>query len=242
MNRCAGELRVLVLLSMAGQAIGCYCQKHHSSYSDTVGLAHDLSIIERKLGPMEKRVRDNLVPVEVTYYSFVDDACTMVDKKNLCSGILLVHACVVEDVKVIFEGLRRDTFPIAKVIPINRYGFNSDSTSWNDTGSMASNNTSAFNYRRKPTSGAPSKHAQGTALDINPLFNPFVRKSSRGTMVKPINGRYDPKQPGTLKRGNFLKLLGQRGWTWGGRWPNPVDYQHIEKIGGLCKVPPVRVR
>ncbi|MBK9760318.1 MAG: hypothetical protein IPO90_10215 [Flavobacteriales bacterium] len=115
MNRCAGELRVWVLLSMVGHAIGCYCQKHHSSYSDTVRLAHDLSIIERKLGPMEKRVRDNLVPVEVTYYSFVDDACTMVDKKNLCSGILLVHACVVEDVKVIFEGLRRDTFPIAKV-------------------------------------------------------------------------------------------------------------------------------
>ncbi len=87
--------------------------------------------------------------VEVTYFTFADSACTVVDTQHLRTGILLVHACVAEDVRAIFAGLQRDTFPIAKVIPINRYGLNADSTGWNDAASMADNNTSAFNYRGK---------------------------------------------------------------------------------------------
>lgn len=86
---------------------------------------------------------------------------------------------MVADVQAIFAGLRRDTFPIAKVVPINRYGLNADTTGWNDAASMADNNTSAFNYRSKSISSAPSKHAMGVAIDINPLFNPMVRREGR---------------------------------------------------------------
>jgi D-alanyl-D-alanine carboxypeptidase len=241
-RRVLDLLRPLVLVLMIGQALSGLCQTRHSTFADTTGMAQDLRIIERKLGPLAKGIRDHLVPIEVQYYSFADAACTVVDKMNLCSGILVVHDCAMDDVRAIFEGLRRDTFPIAKVMPINRYGFNADSTGWNDAASMADNNTSAFNYRRKPTSNNPSKHALGIAIDINPLLNPFVRKSPNGTLVRPTNGRYDPKRTGTLKRGNFMKLLGQRGWAWGGRWPNPVDYQHIEKYKGLCKHLPMHMR
>ncbi len=206
----------------------------HSTLADTFGLAADLRIIARKLGPLDPGIRDQFTAVEVHYYSFSDSAFTQVDKQHVYSGMLVVHACVAQEVRAIFEGLRRDTFPIARVIPINRYGFDPDSTGWNDAASMADNNTSAFNYRSKPTSGQPSKHAQGIAVDINPLLNPFVRHSPKGGLREPEKGVYDPARPGTLTRANIMKHLTTHGWIWGGRWPNPVDYQHIEKVGRLC--------
>lgn len=207
----------------------------HSTVADTAGMDADLRIIEAKLGPLSPGIREHLAVVEVTYFSFADSMMTIVDKVNLHSGVLVVHACVVNDVKAIFEILRRDTFPIAKVIPINRYGFNSDSTGWNDAASMADNNTSAFNYRTKPTSSDPSKHGQGIAIDINPVFNPMVRREVDGTTVEPPQGRYDPNRPGTFTRAITDEYLRPLGWSWGGRWPKPTDHQHIEKSRGRCE-------
>ena len=206
----------------------------HSMLADTVGLEHDLRIIEGKLGRLGPGVRDHLVTVEVTYFSFADSACTEVDKRELRAGILLVHACVADDVRAIFAGLQGDTFPIAKVIPINRYGLNADSTGWNDAASMADNNTSAFNYRGKAHVPEISKHAQGIAIDINPLLNPLVRQGPGGVTREPAAGRYTPGRQGTLTRRNITKHLAPRGWAWGGRWKRPQDHQHIEKVHGRC--------
>lgn len=207
----------------------------HSTLADTSGLAHDLELIERKLGPLESGIRDHLTAVEVIYFAFADSACTTVDKEHLYTGILLVHACVADDVRSIFAAFQRDTFPLAKVVPINRYGFNSDTTGWNDAASMADNNTSAFNYRTKPTSLEPSKHTQGIAIDINPLLNPMVRYDASGRSIEPAAGHYDPLRPGTLTRNNTAKYLTSVGWSWGGRWPKPQDHQHIEKSRGRCE-------
>ena len=206
----------------------------HSNLVDTAGLASQLRIIERKLGPLDPGIRDHLQVVEVTYYGFTDSSCTAVDTTRLCTGVLLVHACVAGEVRAIFEGLRRDRFPIAHVIPINRYGLNADSTGWDDAASMADNNTSAFNYRGKTHVPETSKHAQGIAIDINPLLNPLVRAGMNGTVREPANGRYDPLRPGTLTRARILKHLAPHGWTWGGRWQRPQDHQHIEKAHGRC--------
>lgn len=206
----------------------------HSTIADTAGLAQDLSIIERKLGRLEPGIRDHLAVVEVTYFSFSDSACKEVDKRNLRTGILVVHACIAEDVKSIFEGLRRDTFPIAKVIPINRYGLNADSTGWNDAASMADNNTSAFNYRGKAHVPGISKHAQGIAIDINPLLNPLVKHGPNGVIREPAEGHYVPERRGTLTRARIMKHLAPYGWAWGGRWRRPQDHQHIEKVHGEC--------
>lgn len=204
----------------------------HSTWADTAGLGLDLRLIERTLGHLDPASRDHLLPVEVSYFSFTDSSCTRVDKEHLYSGVLIVHTCVADDVLAIFEAMRRDTFPIAKVIPINRYGLKADHTGWNDAASMADNNTSAFNYRTKPGSPEPSKHAQG--IDINPMLNPMVRHDSTGTSIEPLDGRYDPKRPGTLTRTNTEKYLRSLGWSWGGRWPRPQDHQHIEKSRGSC--------
>lgn len=39
--------------------------------------------------------------------------------------------------------------------------------------SMEDNNSSAFNYRPIEGTDRPSKHALGTAIDINTLYNPY---------------------------------------------------------------------
>lgn len=198
-------------------------------------MSADLRIIEGKLGPLAPGIRAELVALEVEYFSFADSACTAVAVTSTRTGILVVHRCIAKEVQAIFRVMLADTFPIAKVIPINRYGLNADSTGWDDEASMADNNTSAFNYRDKPTSGTPSKHAQGIAIDINPLLNPMVQYRAAGRHVEPATGRYDPERPGTLTRQNTAKYLVGLGWSWGGRWPRPQDYQHIEKAQGRCE-------
>lgn len=214
----------------------------HSTLADTTGFEHHLRSIESRLGPLPTDLRDHLTALEVTYFTFTDSACTKVDSTRLASGILVVHACIAKDVKVLFEGLRRDTFPIAKVIPINRYGLNADSTGWNDAASMADNNTSAFNYRGKTSVPEASKHAQGIAIDINPLLNPSIRRGPTRTTREPVDGRYDPERPGTLTRARIMKHLAPLGWTWGGRWKRPQDNQHMEKVHGLCEHLRERIR
>ncbi len=206
----------------------------HSTLADTAGMAADLRLIERKLGPLAPGVRDHLVAVEVRYFSFADSTCTAVDRRTLRSGVLVVHACIAGEVREIFEAMQRDTFPVARVVPINRYGLNADSTGWNDAASMADNNTSGFNYRRKPGSTELSEHTRGVAIDINPRQNPWVRQGPHGIEVQPPDGRYVPGRPGTLDRANTARYLPRTGWTWGGHWPRPQDHQHIEKSGGTC--------
>jgi len=206
----------------------------HSILADTAGMEADLRLIERKLGPLDPGIRDQLVAVEVTYFSFSDSTYSVIDTKRLYSGVLVVHACVASEVRTLFEEMLRDTFPIAKVVPMNRYGLNADSTGWNDARSMADNNTSAFNYRTKPTSGEHSKHAQGIAIDINPRQNPMIRHDDQGVVVEPPRSHYKPTAPGTLTRSNTQRYLSKLGWSWGGRWPRPQDNQHIEKSRGSC--------
>lgn len=206
----------------------------HSTLADTSGMDADLRFIERKLGALPPEIRDELAVVEVRYFSFTDTSYTTVDETKQYSGVLVVHSCLAGDVRALFEELRRDTFPIAKVVPINRYGLNADSTGWNDAASMVDNNTSAFNYRTKPRSLEPSKHAQGIAVDINPRQNPMVRHDMSGTSIEPAGTTYHPTHPGTLTRTNAAKYLGPLGWSWGGRWPRPQDNQHIEKSRGKC--------
>ena len=46
---------------------------------------------------------------------------------------------------------------------------------------MAANNTSAFNCRKVAGSSSWSMHAYGTAIDVNPMQNPYV-----------VNGTYSP--------------------------------------------------
>src|SRR5688572_12648278 len=80
-------------------------------------------------------------------------------------GELVVAAAVADDVVRVFEQLHRARFPIARMERIDVFGGDDDR-------SMAANNSSGFNFRTIAGTDTLSLHAAGTAIDINPLWNP----------------------------------------------------------------------
>ena len=99
---------------------------------------------------------------------------------------------------------------------------------------MSDNNSSCFNYREITGGGKLSKHALGLAIDINPLYNPYVKEL-------PDRLHYEPKNslpyidrsktfPYKIDTADLCyKLFKQYGYTWGGEWKTRKDYQHFEK-------------
>jgi peptidoglycan LD-endopeptidase CwlK len=159
-----------------------------------------------------KSILDQQILLEVTYYSF--------DGK-LHQGQLVINKAVKQDLLDVFEMMRKDKFPIAKCIPIVKYG-------WSDNKSMADNNTSAFNYRKIAGKDKLSNHSYGRAIDFNPVQNPAVYKSGK---ISPKGAKYDKKAAGTLISGDkYVKELKKRGWRWGGDWNSLKDYQHFDRM------------
>ena len=78
-----------------------------------------------------------------------------------------------------------------------------------------------------------SKHGLGMAVDINPLYNPYVKTVSGRLNIEPANG-----SPYVDRTGEFpckidendlcYKAFTSRGFSWGGSWRNSKDYQHFE--------------
>ncbi|WP_408633267.1 M15 family metallopeptidase [Mycobacterium hippophais] len=140
------------------------------------------------------------------------------------SGELVVHQDVVADVIAVFEQLEQLRYPIARMQTAARY------PGADDQRSMADNNSSAFNCRDIPGTGRWSPHAYGRAVDINPLFNPYVRRDGA---FEPANaGPYRDRgrtDPGVLHDGDpAVRAFTDRGWAWGGYWRRHKDYQHFE--------------
>jgi D-alanyl-D-alanine carboxypeptidase len=142
-------------------------------------------------------------------------------------GELIVHEDRVDDVRAIFADLLALRYPIEKVQTPERYPGAVDELSMRD------NNTSAFNCRGIPGSSSWSQHAYGRAIDVNPLLNPYI--SASGAMEPATAGRYLDRartDPGLLHDGDpAVRAFTDRGWTWGGHWRNPTDYQHFELPG-----------
>lgn len=161
-------------------------------------------------------IRKRQKVVNVKYYSF--------DRK-VHEGQLVIDGELEDDIKAVFEEALKERFPIHSVIPISDKRFRKDGR-WDDDLSMEANNTSAFNYRRITGGIRLSKHAYGTAIDINPFQNPYIK----GSIILPKGAAYDPHVEGTLTADHpvvhvFLRL----GWEWGGNWTSRKDYQHFEK-------------
>lgn len=139
-------------------------------------------------------------------------------------GVLVVHEEHAADVAQAFGVLYREGFRIERMEPIERFAGDDDA-------SMAANNTSAFNCRRVTGSSTFSRHAYGSAIDINPVQNPSVR----GDTVLPPGGaaftdRSDVR-PGMLVRPGPVGAFDALGWGWGGDWSSLKDYQHVSLTG-----------
>jgi peptidoglycan LD-endopeptidase CwlK len=156
------------------------------------------------------KVLKTLTLLDVEYYSF--------DNK-VHRGQLVIHKDLAGEIAEIFRFIKKEKFPVEKVIPISKYN-------WNDDSSMADNNSSAFNYRRVKGSTRLSAHSMGRAIDINPLLNPHIKRG----IPHPSGGVYNKLNPGTLTaEGKIVKEFRKRGWQWGGLWRSSKDYQHFEK-------------
>ena len=147
---------------------------------------------------------------------------------NLAEGELICHNFIAEDLLEIFYDLYASEYQIEKVTLIENY--NGD-----DTASMADNNTSCFNYRMVDGTKSLSRHALGLAIDINPLYNPYIRYDKKGGQtVSPVEGEaYADRTvsfPYKIDPDDLCyRLFTEHGFTWGGNWNSSKDYQHFQK-------------
>lgn len=142
-------------------------------------------------------------------------------------GELIVNKAIAEEVVDIFRELYDLEYPIEKMLLIDEYDAD-------DLKSMADNNTSAFNYRFVEGTSSRSVHSEGLAIDINPLYNPYVKSSDGELEVLPENAtEYVDRDKENIyyirKDDPLYKAFVSRGFTWGGEWKNSKDYQHFEK-------------
>ena len=98
-------------------------------------------------------------------------------------GTIICNKAITQDLREIFAELYRAKYPIERIRPISEYGND-------DERSMRANNTSCYCYRVVEGSTKLSKHAQGLAIDINPLYNPCVKRKKDGTLlIQPATGK-----------------------------------------------------
>jgi len=143
-------------------------------------------------------------------------------------GEMVCNKAIANDLLEIFRELYRQKYPIERIRLIDDY--NAD-----DEQSMRDNNSSCFCYRKISGSTKLSKHAQGMAVDINTLYNPYVRTGKDGRrIVEPATAtRYVDRRksfPYKIVKGDLLyRLFLQHGFKWGGNWRTMKDWQHFEK-------------
>jgi peptidoglycan L-alanyl-D-glutamate endopeptidase CwlK len=158
-----------------------------------------------------EQIVDSLVLVDVLYYSF--DGLKH-------QGQIIVNNVLENDIYEIFALIEKLQFPVGKVIPIVTY-------QWDDHSSMASNNSSAFNFRVIEGTTKLSLHSFGRAVDINPVQNPVIYPNG---FTAPEGAKYSPSNTGTFSvKNQIVQEFIRRGWHWGGNFEQPKDYHHFEK-------------
>lgn len=164
--------------------------------------------------------RDELRYLHMQYYGFDGQVHT---------GEMIVNKAIAKDVLEIFEELLNNKYEIERMELMDKYYTSSDGVEADDN-AMRANNTSAFNFRQMTTSSKLSLHARGLAVDINTLYNPYVK----GDIVKPVEGKEYADRTKNFehkidKNDLAYKLFIKKGFSWGGDWNSSKDYQHFEK-------------
>lgn len=149
-------------------------------------------------------------------------------KGELCIGEMVCNKAIANDLVDIFRKLYNAKYPIERMVLIDDYDAD-------DEKSMTANNSSCFNYRRATNSKTLSLHSLGRAVDINTLYNPYVKRLKNGKLsVEPAKGRLyinrSKKFDYKIDHNDLVyKLFKQHGFVWGGDWKSVKDYQHFEK-------------
>ena len=141
-------------------------------------------------------------------------------------GALVCNKLIADKLQAIFRELYAHHYPIQHIRLADEYDAD-------DERQMRDNNTSCFCYRNVPDTKKLSYHARGLAIDINTLYNPYVRYRNGKTIVQPSNA-----QPYVDRKKNYRykivegdlchRLFLKHGFIWGGSWRTMKDYQHFE--------------
>lgn len=143
-------------------------------------------------------------------------------------GEMICHKDIAADLVDIFRRLYEAHYPIESMRLIDDFAAD-------DIKSMEHNNTSCFNFRVVAGSSKLSNHSRGKAVDLNPLYNPYVKRRANGTYkVSPEAGREYSDRSKNFKykidhNDLAYRLFVQHGFRWGGNYRSLKDYQHFEK-------------
>lgn len=180
-------------------------------------------------GPVFQRIRNNsykdsTVPLDdlrylkILHYNL---------QKEIKLGELICHKSIASDLLEIFRQLFEAKYPIERMLLIDN--FQAD-----DELSMQANNSSCFNFRTVKGSKTLSKHSLGLAIDINPLFNPYIKVRKGKVFIQPKTAEKYLKReshfPYKIVKGDLCyRLFKIHGFKWGGDWKSVKDFQHFEK-------------
>lgn len=161
--------------------------------------------------------KEELRYIEVSHYGF--DGLVHV-------GELVANEKIAYKLVSVFRDLFSEKYPIEKLCLVDNYDAD-------DELSMADNNSSCFNFRTIDNSDQLSNHSLGMAIDINPLYNPYVRYGLGERSILPIEGKIygnrDLACPYYIKKGDIcFNTFLKHGFSWGGDWEHTKDYQHFE--------------
>ena len=145
---------------------------------------------------------------------------------NTHEGEIICNVYIAYDLLDIFMKLYDAGYPIERIRLVDEY--NAD-----DETSMRDNNSSCFNFRFITHTTKISKHGLGLAVDINTLYNPYVKEVNGKKILEPATaGEYTDRSkdfPYKIDTEDLCyKLFTEHGFEWGGNWKTVKDYQHFE--------------
>ena len=175
------------------------------------------TIIDASL-TFEEAIAGTKAPQQIIDQLILFDVIYLSTDGKIHRGQILSNKEIASDIAYLFRFMLDEGFVVEKVIPAVRYN-------WNDTLSMADNNSYSFCYRNI----SYSRHATGMAIDINPRFNP-LRWKKGGQPNFPAGAVQDTTVNGTLYPGHpVVKEFLKREFRWGHTFSKFYDDHHFEK-------------
>ena len=147
-------------------------------------------------------------------------------------GEMICNVYIAADLLDIFQKLYEANYPIEKIRLIDEY--NAD-----DETSMRDNNSSCFNFRFISHTNKVSKHGLGLAVDINTLYNPYVKVVNGKRILEPATAE---KYTDRSKKFSYkiekndlcYKLFKEHGFEWGGEWEGQLLRLKKSELVPLC--------
>ena len=142
------------------------------------------------------------------------------------TGELICNVAIADALTDIFKRLYAENYPIEKIRLIDEYDAD-------DELSMRDNNSSCFNFRYVSHTNRISLHGYGLAVDINPLYNPYIKTVDGEKIIAPANSvEFEDRTkdfPHKIDEDDIcVKLFAEHGFLWGGNcWDDEKDYQHF---------------